>query len=59
MWQIEAIMGTCGLTLGFETANGNISAEFYSHLPFIAITTHTSVSAGTNRWEFSTQLILP
>ena len=48
--QTDAIMGTRGLTFGFEITDVDIdSAVVCSRLPFIAITTHTSVSACTNQ----------
>ena len=48
--QTDAIMGTRGLTFGFEITNVDFdSAVVCSRLPFIAITTHTSVSACTNQ----------
>ena len=58
--QTDAIMGTRGLTFGFEITNVDIdSAVVCSRLPSIAIARHTSEPTRTNRWDSIAQLSLP
>ena len=58
--QTDAIMGTRGLTFGFEITNVDIdSAVVCSRLPSIAMARHTSEPTRTNRWDSIAQLSLP